>query len=169
MANPKVRLKTSKGDILVELFESEAPETVKNFLRYVDEEFYDGTIFHRVIKGFMVQGGGMDSQMRERDTHEPVKNEANNGVKNTRGTLAMARTMDPHSATAQFFINTVDNGFLNFTGENTQGWGYCVFGQVVEGMDAVDAMEGERTRSFGYHQDVPADTLSIISARRVED
>lgn len=169
MSNPKIRLETPEGDIIIELFEDKAPETVKNFLTYVDEGFYDGTIFHRVIQNFMIQGGGMDMMMREKDTKAPVQNEANNGVANTRGTVAMARTMDPHSATAQFFINTVDNGFLNHRNETPDGWGYCAFGEVVEGMETVDKIAKVRTKSFGYHQDVPVDPISIISATRVED
>ncbi|NJB66537.1 peptidyl-prolyl cis-trans isomerase B (cyclophilin B) [Desulfobaculum xiamenense] len=168
MANPQVWIETTKGDIIIELFEDKAPETVKNFLQYVDDEFYDGTIFHRVIERFMIQGGGMDLMMREKETREPIKNEANNGVANARGTVAMARTMDPHSATAQFFINTVDNGFLNHSSETPDGWGYCVFGQVVDGMKTVDKIAKARTRTQGYHQDVPADAIIINTARRVD-
>ncbi|GAB6178325.1 peptidylprolyl isomerase [Desulfobaculum senezii] len=169
MSNPKVRIETPHGDIIIELFEDKAPETVKNFLTYVDEEFYNGTIFHRVIPNFMVQGGGLDMMMREKPTHDPIQNEANNGVANVRGTVAMARTMDPHSATAQFFVNLVDNGFLNHRNETPDGWGYCAFGQVVEGMEAVDAIAKVRTKNYGYHQDVPVDPITIISTSRVED
>lgn len=137
-ANPRVALETNKGTIVVELEADKAPETVKNFLRYVDEGFYAGTVFHRVIEGFMVQGGGFAHDMSKKPTHEPIRNEAGNGLKNLRGTLAMARTDQPHSATAQFFINLVDNSFLDFRDSTRAGWGYCVFGRVVEGMDVVD-------------------------------
>lgn len=137
-ANPRVALETSKGTIVVELEADKAPETVKNFLRYVDEGFYTGTVFHRVIEGFMIQGGGFAQDMSKKPTHEPIRNEAGSGLKNLRGTLAMARTDQPHSATAQFFINLVDNSFLDFRDTTRAGWGYCVFGRVVEGMDVVD-------------------------------
>ena len=136
--NPTVLLETSSGDILVELFPEQAPKTVANFLQYVDDGFYTNTIFHRVIPGFMIQGGGLSARMDEKPTREPVPNEADNGLKNARGTLAMARTRDPHSATAQFFINLVDNEFLDHTAPSTDGWGYCVFGKVTEGLDVVD-------------------------------
>ena len=163
-----ITLKTSKGDIKVELYADKAPETVENFLRYAKEGFYDGTIFHRVIDGFMIQGGGMEPGMREKPTHEPVKNEADNGLKNERGTLAMARTPDPHSATSQFFINVSDNEFLNFRAPTLDGWGYCVFGRVVDGMDVVDAIKGSPTTSQGFHQDVPREDL-VIEKVEVED
>ncbi|WP_462323484.1 peptidylprolyl isomerase [Desulfoplanes sp.] len=156
-----VRIETSKGAIVLELFEDEAPKTVKNFLRYVKEGFYEGTIFHRVIKNFMVQGGGMDEKMQEKKTFSPIKNEADNGVKNEAYTVAMARTMDPHSATAQFFINTVDNTFLNHTAKNEQGWGYTVFGKVIEGKEVVDAIKGVETGAWGFHEDVPKETVMI--------
>ena len=130
MANPTVLLETTSGDILIELYADKAPATVENFLKYVNEGFYANTIFHRVIKGFMIQGGGMNMKMEEKATHAPIKNEADNGLANERGTIAMARTRDPHSATAQFFINTVDNGFLNFSSPDVNGYGYCVF-QVI--------------------------------------
>ena len=136
--NPVVLLETTSGDILVELYPDKAPETVANFLKYVDDGFYNNTIFHRVIPGFMIQGGGLTARMQQKDTSAPIKNEADNGLKNDRGTIAMARTMDPHSATAQFFINLVDNDFLNFQAPSGNGWGYCVFGRVTEGMDVVD-------------------------------
>ena len=138
--NPVVLLETTSGDILVELYPDKAPETVANFLKYVDDGFYNNTIFHRVIPGFMIQGGGLTARMQQKDTSAPIKNEADNGLKNDRGTIAMARTMDPHSATAQFFINLVDNDFLNFQAPSGNGWGYCVFGRVTEGMDVVDAI-----------------------------
>ena len=159
-----VKLETSMGEVTLELDEAAAPETVKNFVTYVEEGHYSGTIFHRVIKGFMVQGGGMDRDMNQKSTHDPIKNEANNGLTNDIGTIAMARTGDPHSASAQFFINVEDNGFLNHTGETQDGWGYCVFGKVTEGMDTVEAIEGVATSSHGPHQDVPAEPVEIVSA-----
>lgn len=165
---PMVLLETSMGDVLVELFEDKAPETVKNFLSYVEDEFYDGLIFHRVIDGFMVQGGGMDMMMREKETKAPIKNEADNGVANETGTLAMARTMDPHSATAQFFINVNDNAFLNFTAPNPEGYGYAVFGKVVDGMDVVEKIKKVKTRTQGFHENVPVEPVTIITARRFE-
>jgi len=152
---------TNFGDIKIETFADKAPKTVANFENYVKEGFYDGTIFHRVINGFMVQGGGMESGMLEKETLSCVDNEANNGLKNTIGTLAMARTQDPHSASSQFFINIADNSFLDFTSETTQGWGYCVFAQVVEGMDIVDKIKKVDTGNRGYHQDVPLDEVVI--------
>lgn len=152
---PKVEIKTSKGTILVELDPKAAPKSVENFLSYVNDGTYDGTIFHRVIKDFMIQGGGFVPQMVQKKTKAPVVNEADNGLKNLRGTIAMARTMDPHSATSQFFINTVDNSFLDHTAKNTQGWGYCVFGKVVEGMDTVDEITKVKTANKMGHQDVP--------------
>lgn len=164
MANPTVLLETTSGEVLVELFADKAPNTVENFLKYVNEGFYANTIFHRVIKGFMVQGGGMTMRMEEKTTHAPIENEATNGLQNTRGTLAVARTRDPHSATAQFFINTVDNSFLNHTSPDTNGYGYCVFGQVIEGMDVVDKMEKVKTKNAGIHSDVPTDMILITSA-----
>jgi peptidyl-prolyl cis-trans isomerase B (cyclophilin B) len=154
--NPKVKIETSKGPITVELYRDKAPLSVDNFLTYVDEGFYDGTIFHRVIKGFMVQGGGFGQDMKKKPTHAPVKNEADNGLKNERGTLAMARTSDPDSATAQFFINHKDNDFLNHTSKDQRGWGYAVFGKVTEGMDAVDAIAATPTGPGGpFPKDVP--------------
>ena len=162
-----VRIETNKGTIVLELFEDKAPKTVKNFLRYVKDGFYEGTIFHRVIRNFMIQGGGMDEKMQEKKTFSPVKNEADNGVKNEAYTVAMARTMDPHSATAQFFINTVDNAFLNHTGKNDQGWGYAVFGKVVEGKDVVDAIKSVETGAWGFHEDVPKEAVMITKAEIV--
>ncbi|AZQ75294.1 peptidyl-prolyl cis-trans isomerase [Streptomyces luteoverticillatus] len=162
----KVRLKTNHGDIVLELNEEKAPKTVENFLAYVDAGHYDGTIFHRVIPGFMVQGGGFKPGMDQKPTDAPIDNEADNGLKNTMYTVAMARTNDPHSATAQFFINVNDNDFLNFTSKSPNGWGYAVFGQVVEGQDVVDNIKAVRTGTRGFHQDVPKDDVVIESAKR---
>ncbi len=159
-----VTLHTNHGDITLELFENEAPETVRNFLGYVTSGFYDGTIFHRVIDGFMIQGGGFEPGMKQKTTGAPVRNEADNGVKNARGTIAMARTSDPHSATAQFFINVADNAFLDHRSPDAQGWGYCVFGKVVEGMDAVDRIRAAATGSRGFHEDVPVEDIIIERA-----
>lgn len=156
--------KTSLGDVKIALDFDNAPVTAKNFQQYVEEGFYEGTIFHRVIKGFMVQGGGFSSGMGEKETRESIQNEANNGLSNKRGTLAMARTQDPHSASAQFFVNLVDNDFLDFKGESTQGWGYCVFGEVVEGMDIVDKMTLVDTGRMGHHDDVPKEEIIVESA-----
>lgn len=156
-----VTLKTNYGDIVITTFDDSAPKTVKNFLDYCKEGFYDGTIFHRVIDGFMIQGGGFESGMKQKKTHAEITNEANNGLKNTRGTLAMARTSDPHSASAQFFINVADNDFLNFRDETVQGFGYCVFAEVTEGMDVVDKIKKVATGRSGMHQDVPVDDVII--------
>jgi peptidyl-prolyl cis-trans isomerase B (cyclophilin B) len=158
-----VTFHTNHGDIVIKTFDDKAPETVKNFLDYCREGFYNNTIFHRVINGFMIQGGGFEPGMQQKETKEAIKNEANNGLKNTRGTLAMARTQAPHSATAQFFINVADNDFLNFSGESLQGWGYCVFAEVVEGMDVVDKIKGVSTGRSGMHQDVPKEDVVITS------
>ena len=166
--NPNVLLDTTEGEILIELYPDKAPETVANFLKYVDEGFYKNTIFHRVIKGFMIQGGGLTMKMEEKPTSAPVKNEADNGLKNDRGTIAMARTMDPHSATAQFFINLVDNDFLNHTAPTMQGWGYCVFGKVVDGMDVVDKIGKTKTGARPPYDDVPLDSVLINEASRFE-
>ena len=166
--NPVVLLETTSGDILVELYPDKAPETVANFLKYVDDGFYNNTIFHRVIPGFMIQGGGLTARMQQKDTSAPIKNEADNGLKNDRGTIAMARTMDPHSATAQFFINLVDNDFLNFQAPSGNGWGYCVFGRVTEGMDVVDKIAKMKTTTVGMYQDVPSDLVVITGASRFE-
>lgn len=165
---PRVELTTSKGSIVLELDPNKAPSTVENFLGYVRAGFYDGTIFHRVIPGFMIQGGGFTAEMRKKDTRPPIQNEADNGLKNARGTIAMARTGDPHSATAQFFINSVDNTPLNHTAKNAQGWGYAVFGQVVEGLDVVDAISGVSTGVRSGMRDVPREAVVIESARVVE-
>ncbi len=164
-----ILMETSLGDITIALWPDKAPKTVENFLRYIDEEHYEGTIFHRVINGFMIQGGGMSAGMKEKPTHEPVENEASADVKNMRGTVAMARTQDPHSATAQFFINVADNDFLNHTAPTVQGYGYCVFGEVVDGMDVVDKIKKVKTRTIGYFDDVPADPIGILSVVRVDD
>ncbi len=166
--NPRVRLETGKGVIVLELDAKAAPKTVENFLAYARDGFYDGTIFHRVIKGFMVQGGGFTADMKQKKTNDPVENEADNGLVNARGTIAMARTNDPHSATGQFFLNTVDNTFLNHKGKNAQGWGYCVFGKVVEGLDVMDAIEKIATGSKGGHQDVPKEAV-VIEKTEVEE
>ncbi|MCB1838259.1 MAG: peptidylprolyl isomerase, partial [Alcanivoracaceae bacterium] len=144
-ANPQVTLDTSKGEIVLELYPDKAPATVANFLTYVQDGFYNGTVFHRIIPNFMIQGGGFDQQYQKKDTRDAIQNEADNGLGNDRGTIAMARTGDPHSATAQFFINTVDNTPLNFTGKNPRGWGYAVFGKVIKGMDVVDAISATPT------------------------
>ncbi|UCD77241.1 MAG: peptidyl-prolyl cis-trans isomerase [Desulfobacterales bacterium] len=165
--NPKVALDTSKGAIVLELFPDKAPETVKNFLSYVDAKFYDGTIFHRVIPNFMIQGGGFAADMKRKTTQAPIKNEADKGLKNDRGTISMARTGDPHSATAQFFINTVNNDFLNHKSKTQQGWGYAAFGKVVEGMDAVDAISAVKTTTRGPYRDVPVEPVVIKSAKRL--
>lgn len=156
-----ITLHTSFGDIKLELDFEKAPKTAANFKQYCEEGQYEGTIFHRVIDGFMVQGGGMDADMNEKATRDPVENEADNGLKNDTGTIAMARTMDPHSASAQFFINVKDNDFLNHTAKTSQGWGYCVFGKVVEGMDVVNQIKGVRTGNAGFHQDVPVEPITI--------
>ena len=167
-SNPLVLLETSSGEILLELFPDKAPQTVENFLGYVDGGFYENTIFHRVIKDFMIQGGGYSPRMEEKPTRDPVANEADNGLKNDRGAVAMARTADPHSASAQFFINLKDNDFLNHTGKHDQGWGYCVFGRVSEGMEVVDAIARVKTAGRGAHEDVPAEMVLITSAGRFE-
>lgn len=166
--NPVVLMKTSLGDIKIELWADKAPETVKNFLSYVDDKHYDGTIFHRVISNFMIQGGGMTPDMKEKRTKAPVKNEAGPGLDNKRGTIAMARTGDPHSATAQFFINVVDNDSLNHREKSRTGWGYCVFGKVTEGMDVVDKIRTVPTKTVGPHDDVPVTPVVIQSVTRVE-
>jgi cyclophilin family peptidyl-prolyl cis-trans isomerase len=166
--NPKVVLDTTKGQIVLELYLQMAPETVVNFLSYVDAKFYDGTIFHRVIPNFMIQGGGFTADMERKPAKEPIKNEADKGLKNDRGTIAMARTGDPHSATAQFFINTINNDFLNHKNKTKQGWGYAAFGKVVKGMDVVDAISAVKTTKRGSFQDVPVEAVVIRSARRLK-
>ncbi|MBS0369544.1 MAG: peptidyl-prolyl cis-trans isomerase [Proteobacteria bacterium] len=159
-----VKLSTNHGDIVLELDAEKAPETVKNFLAYVEAGHYDNTIFHRVINGFMIQGGGFEPGMKQKATQAPIKNEADNGLKNEIGTIAMARTQDPHSATAQFFINVGDNDFLNYRSPDIQGWGYCVFGRVTEGLDVVEKIKGVKTGSAGFHQDVPKEDVVIARA-----
>jgi peptidyl-prolyl cis-trans isomerase B (cyclophilin B) len=156
-----VKLHTNFGVVSIDLDAASAPETVANFLQYVADKHFDNTIFHRVIDGFMIQGGGFEPGMRQKATREPVKNEADNGLKNEIYTIAMARTSNPHSATAQFFINVADNDFLNYTAQTPQGWGYCVFGRVVEGQDVVDRIKKVRTGSRAGHQDVPQDDVII--------
>lgn len=161
-AAPRVHMLTSEGEIVLELSPDKAPKTVENFLRYVREGFYDGTIFHRVIDGFMIQGGGFTPEFRRKETHAPIENEANNGLSNTVGTIAMARTRDPQSATAQFYINVADNTFLDYRSSTPSGWGYCVFGHVVKGMDVVDRIKGVRTGPGGpFPKDVPAEPVVI--------
>lgn len=159
-----IRLQTNLGDIRIKLDPDKAPETCSNFQRYVEQGFYDGTIFHRVIKGFMIQGGGFTADMRQKPAGSPVKNEADNKLNNKTGTIAMARTSDPHSATAQFFINVADNDFLNHKSPTPSGWGYCVFGEVVEGMDVVQTIAKTRTGNHGMHQDVPVTPVVIQKA-----
>ena len=160
-----VKLETSKGDITIELNADKAPVTVENFLNYVNDGFYDGTIFHRVIPNFMIQGGGFNDQMMQKPTQDSIINEADNGLGNDRGTIAMARTQDPNSATAQFFINHKNNDFLNYTAPSIQGWGYCVFGKVTDGMDVVDAIAAVSTTNRAGHSDVPEDVIVINSAK----
>ena len=162
--NPQVTLDTNKGSIVIELYADKAPISVENFLSYARDGFYDGTIFHRVIPGFMVQGGGFTEDMNQKPTRDAIRNEANNGLSNEVGTLAMARTPNPHSATAQFFINVAHNRFLDFTAETPQGWGYAVFGRVVEGMSVVESIVEVPTGSHGMHQDVPREAIVINSA-----
>ncbi len=160
---------TTFGDIKLELDADKAPKTVANFLGYARDGFYDGTIFHRVIDNFMIQGGGFDTEMRQKQTGDPIENEADNGLRNDFGTIAMARTMDPHSATAQFFINVKDNDFLNHSGKNAQGWGYAVFGKVTAGAEVLDKIRAVPTTSRNGHQDVPADPVIIESVEIVEE
>ena len=167
-ANPMVELKTNQGEIVVEVFADKAPKSAENFVQYVKDGHYDGTVFHRVIDGFMIQGGGFDASMNQKPTRAPIKNEAANGLQNKRGTLAMARTMVVDSATSQFFINVKDNGFLDFRAPNPQGFGYCVFGEVVAGMDVVDKIKGVRTGIKAGMQDVPLETVEILSVTRAE-
>ncbi len=165
-AKPRVVLETSMGKIVLELDSAKAPKTVENFLAYVDDGFYDGTVFHRVIPAFMNQGGGFTPGLQIKGTRAPIDNEADNGLKNDLGTVAMARKGDPHSATAQFFINTADNDYLNHTAKDARGWGYTVFGRVVEGMDAVKAISAVRTATRSGMQNVPVEAVIIQSARR---
>lgn len=158
-----ITLHTTAGDITLQLNEEKAPITAANFMKYVEDGFFDGTIFHRVIDGFMIQGGGFTEDMTQKTSGETIKNEASNGLSNRKGTVAMARTSDPHSATAQFFINVGDNTFLDFKSETSQGWGYCVFGEVVEGLDIVEKIKGVSTGNRGMHQDVPLEAIVITS------
>ncbi len=161
-SHPRVRISTTAGDIVLELNATKAPKSVENFLTYVNDGFYDGTIFHRVIANFMIQGGGFTPDFKKKKVRAAIKNEADNGLSNNRGSIAMARTNDPHSATAQFFINVVDNRFLNHTSKTSRGWGYTVFGKVVEGMDIVDKIRKERTGAGGmFSKDVPKNTIVI--------
>ena len=164
-----VMMTTTVCPMTIELDADSAPKTVENFLSYVADGFYDGTIFHRVIDNFMIQGGGFTADMEQKSTQAPIENEANNGLKNQRGTIAMARTQDPHSATAQFFINVQDNDFLNHTGENMQGWGYAVFGKVTDGEDVLDKIRGVQTGSQAGHQDVPVEPIIIESVAIIND
>ena len=163
-----IRMETNYGTIMIELDAEKAPITVENFKKYVADKFFDNTIFHRVIPNFMIQGGGFNPGMTQKQTLDPIENEADNGLGNDRGTIAMARTMDPHSASSQFFINLKDNAFLNHTGKNAQGWGYCVFGKVTEGMDVVDKIAGVATGNHGGHADVPVEDVVITSIEEVE-
>ena len=165
MDMPVVQFDTTHGAIVIELNAEKAPVTVANFIDYVESGHYDGTIFHRVIDGFMIQGGGMDADMNEKRTGTPIKNEADNGLKNDIGTIAMARTQDPHSATAQFFINVKNNDFLNYSSPTPQGWGYAVFGKVTDGMDVINQIKGVATGRYGYHSDVPSTPIVINSAK----
>ncbi len=160
-AQTQVKMQTSKGPITLEMYEDKAPQTVENFLTYARNGFYDGTIFHRVIPGFMIQGGGFTPKMQQKKTRAPIKNEADNGLENDVGTIAMARTPDPNSATAQFFINLKDNDFLNFKSKTPQGWGYAVFGKVTDGMDVVKSIAGVKTGNVGPYQDVPKEPIII--------
>ena len=164
---PRVRLQTRLGAIVLQMESQAAPQTVANFLAYVRDGFYDGTLFHRVIKGFMIQGGGLDTRMQRKPTRDPIKNEADNGLKNIRGTVAMARTNQPNSATGQFFINTVDNPNLDHSAKTSRGWGYCVFAQVVEGMAVVDRIEGLPTTTRAGRRDVPAQDVVVERATMV--
>jgi len=164
----KVLIKTNQGNITVELYADKAPKTVENFLNYVNSGFYKNTIFHRVIDGFMVQGGGFTVDFKQKPTQAPLEIESNNGLKNTRGTLAMARTSDPNSATAQFFINTIDNGFLDYKSSTPSGWGYAVFAKVTDGMDVVDKISKVKTGSFSGHRDVPLDPVIILDIEEVK-
>lgn len=163
-AGPVVAMRTSLGDLRIELFPDEAPETAANFLEYVEDGFYDGTIFHRVVRGFVIQGGGFTAEMEEKETRAPIENEATNGLRNRRGTLAMARTGDPHSASSQFFVNTKDNAMLDHTGQDRRGWGYAVFGRVISGMETVDRIEASPVVSRNGHNDVPDTPVVIESA-----
>lgn len=163
MENSRVIMETSKGTVVIELFENKAPMTTANFVSYVQAKFYDNTIFHRVIRGFMIQGGGFTADMAKKKNRPPIRNEADNGLKNNTGTIAMARTSDPHSATSQFFINVKDNTFLNHKSKTPNGWGYCVFGRVIKGMEVVRTIENVKTTSKSVYRDVPAEPVIIES------
>jgi peptidyl-prolyl cis-trans isomerase B (cyclophilin B) len=166
--HPQVKMHTNYGDFVITLDAEKAPKTVANFLMYTKEGFYNGTIFHRVIEGFMIQGGGFEPGMKQKQTHAPIPNEADNGLKNDKYTLAMARTNDPESATAQFFVNVADNDFLNFTAKTANGWGYAVFGKVTEGTDVIDKIKSVKTGNSGFHQNVPTQDVVIEKAEVVE-
>ena len=166
--SPRVKLETSMGDIVIELDATKAPKTAANFVDYVKDGFYNGTVFHRVMDGFMIQGGGFETGLKQKPTKAPIDNEANNGLKNDKYTIAMARTNDPHSATAQFFINVADNDFLNHTAPTPNGWGYAVFGKVVSGTEVVDKIKGVKTGNSGFHQNVPTQDVIINKAVIVE-
>jgi peptidyl-prolyl cis-trans isomerase B (cyclophilin B) len=161
---PRVKLSTNFGDMIISVDAAKAPKTAENFIAYVKDGFYDGTIFHRVMDGFMIQGGGFEPGMKQKTTKAPIENEANNGLKNNKYTLAMARTSDPHSATGQFFINVANNDFLNFSAPTAQGWGYAVFGEVVEGQDVVDKIKAVKTGNSGFHQNVPTEDVIITKS-----
>ncbi|MBN1378090.1 MAG: peptidyl-prolyl cis-trans isomerase [Gammaproteobacteria bacterium] len=164
-----ILIQTNKGNVKLELFEDQAPETCANFRRYVENGFYDGTIFHRVIKGFMIQGGGFTEDMSQKKSRDSIKNEADNGLGNEKGTIAMARTSDPHSASNQFFINVANNAFLNFKSPTASGWGYCVFGKVIDGMDVVEQIEAVATGSRAGHQDVPTQAVIMEKVELIDD
>ncbi len=166
MTNPSITIRTTQGEIEVELFANKAPITVKNFLRYVDEKHYNNTIFHRVISDFMIQGGGLTADMKEKSTHEPIQNEASNGVSNKRGIIAMARSSEVHSASSQFFINVIDNDFLDYRNPSPSGYGYCAFGEVTKGMDVVDKIKAAETSTKKGHQNVPIKAIEIIEIVR---
>ncbi|ALM86997.1 peptidylprolyl isomerase [Bordetella sp. N] len=167
-SNPRVKVQTNLGDFVITLDADKAPKTVANFLAYTKEGFYDGTIFHRVIDGFMIQGGGFEPGMKQKPTKAPIENEANNGLKNDKYTLAMARTNDPQSATAQFFVNVANNDFLNFTAPTANGWGYAVFGRVTEGTEVIDKIKAVKTGNSGFHQNVPSEDVKIEKAEVLE-
>lgn len=168
--SPQIRIVTNKGNIEIELNRQKAPESVKNFLQYAKSDYYNGTIFHRIIKGFMIQGGGFDKDLQRKQVKSPIQNEAFNGLKNDRGTIAMARTNEPHSATAQFFINTVNNNSLNHTGKSMRGWGYAVFGKVTKGMDIVDTIENSKTGARGmFSRDIPVSDVIIEKVETIKE
>lgn len=166
--NPKINVQTNQGSFVITLDAEKAPKTVENFLAYVKDGFFDGTVFHRVINGFMIQGGGFERDLKQKQTKAPIQNEANNGLKNDEYTVAMARTSDPHSATAQFFVNVANNDFLNHSSPTSNGWGYAVFGKVTEGTDVIDKMKGAKTANKGFHQNVPVEDIVIEKAVVVE-